>query len=47
MCLCGTIEEHHLFCYDVHNLNTERSVEREEGVSGERVGKTGGEREGG
>ena len=45
VCLSGTIEEHHLFCCDVHNLNRERSVESEERVSGERVGKTGGERE--
>lgn len=44
---CGAIEEHDLFCCDVHNLNRERSVESEERVSGERVGKTGGEREGG
>lgn len=47
VCLCGTIEEQHLFCCDVHNLNRERSVESEERVSGERVGKTGGERQGG
>lgn len=44
MRLCGTVEEHHLFCCDVQNLNRERSVESEERVSGERVGKTGGER---
>lgn len=45
VCLCGTIEEHHLFCCDVHNLNRERSVESEERFSWEGVGKTGGERE--
>lgn len=45
MYLCGTTDEHHLFCCDVHNLNRERSVESEERVSGERVGKTGGGRE--
>lgn len=45
--LRGPIEEHHLFCCDVHSLNRERSVESEERVSGERVGKTGGERNGG
>lgn len=45
--LCGIIEKHHLLCCDVHNLNREKSVVSEERVSGERVGKTGGEREGG
>lgn len=40
---CGTVDEHHLFCCDVSNLNRERSVESEERVSGERVGKAGEE----
>lgn len=42
VCLCGTTEKHHLFCCDVHNLKRERSVESEEQVSGERVGKREG-----